>query len=248
MAKSTFDHYAASYGRFRPRYPPCVVERIRALTGQPDDRWALDLGCGPGFLAGMLSTGGWRVIAADASEAMLRLLDDKPAGCRRLRMTAESIGIADGAISLVTCAQSFHWFNPRNALAQIDRILAPGGLLCLIWQDRCPTSALVTDFHELIHRWNPSYRREYGRQDWWAKLRSFSSLQPVSDTSDNWTWRLTPDQFVGYAHTLSFLRNTVPRAETPRLTGELHALADRRQQQGWCEIPMTIRVLTARHP
>ena len=50
--------------------------------------------------------------------------------------TAEATGLADRSVSLVTCAQAFHWFSDQAALAEIHRVLRPGGRLALVWNVR----------------------------------------------------------------------------------------------------------------
>ena len=49
---------------------------------------------------------------------------------------AESIPMADETCDAIVCAQSFHWFANRAALAEIRRVLKPGGTLGLIWNIR----------------------------------------------------------------------------------------------------------------
>jgi len=42
-------------------------------------------------------------------------------------------------LDAVVCAQAFHWFATREALAEIRRVLQPGGMLGLIWNVRDET-------------------------------------------------------------------------------------------------------------
>jgi ubiquinone/menaquinone biosynthesis C-methylase UbiE len=41
---------------------------------------------------------------------------------------AYQTGLPDGCADIVKCAQSFHWMEPTATLAEIARILRPGGL------------------------------------------------------------------------------------------------------------------------
>jgi len=50
--------------------------------------------------------------------------------------TAEAIPVNDAAVDAVVCAQAFHWFASKAALAEIHRVLKPGGRLGLIWNVR----------------------------------------------------------------------------------------------------------------
>ena len=42
---------------------------------------------------------------------------------------ANRTNLPDGSADIVTCAQSLHWMEPTSTLAEIARILRPGGLL-----------------------------------------------------------------------------------------------------------------------
>jgi len=50
--------------------------------------------------------------------------------------TAEATGLDDAGIDLAVAAQAFHWFDRERARAEIARVLAPGGRLALVWNDR----------------------------------------------------------------------------------------------------------------
>ena len=55
---------------------------------------------------------------------------------------AEAIGLPDASADAVTVAQAFHWFDGPRALAEIHRVLRPGGVLALIWNRRDTRDAL----------------------------------------------------------------------------------------------------------
>ncbi len=53
--------------------------------------------------------------------------------------------VASGAIDAVVCAQSFHWFATPAAVAEIHRVLKPGGVLGLIWNQRDESVSWVAE-------------------------------------------------------------------------------------------------------
>ena len=45
---------------------------------------------------------------------------------------AEAIPLPDASVDAVTVADGFHWFNHAQALAEIRRVLRPGGGLAVL--------------------------------------------------------------------------------------------------------------------
>jgi SAM-dependent methyltransferase len=107
--------------------PPCT----RRLP-----RDSLDLGAGTGkFTRRLLATGANIIAVEPVQEMLAQLMQAVPSVAARSG-TAESIPVNNGALDAVVCAQSFHWFATTSALAEIRRVLRPGGSLGLIWNVR----------------------------------------------------------------------------------------------------------------
>jgi SAM-dependent methyltransferase len=93
----------------------------------------VDLAAGTGKLTRALVARGCEVVAVEPV-AEMRAAIQVPA--RALAGTAEAIPLPAGAADAVTVAQAFHWFDGPRALAEIHRVLRPGGVLALIWNRR----------------------------------------------------------------------------------------------------------------
>lgn len=106
-----------------------VVELARLGGGET----TLDIGCGPGAAvraaASALATG--RAYGVDASPAMIRIARRRSAGIGNLEFTvgtAESIPFEAGIFDVVWTIHAFHhWADEERALAEVRRVLAPGG-------------------------------------------------------------------------------------------------------------------------
>ena len=68
-----------------------------------------------------------------------------------LEGTAEAIPLPAGSVDAVTVAQAFHWFDADAALAEIHRVLRPGGGLGLIWNAMEVDVEWVAVLRELVH-------------------------------------------------------------------------------------------------
>jgi SAM-dependent methyltransferase len=47
----------------------------------------------------------------------------------------EALPFPGASLDLVTAFNSFHWFVPAAALAEVDRVLRPDGLFAVVWND-----------------------------------------------------------------------------------------------------------------
>jgi SAM-dependent methyltransferase len=132
----SFDAWAGEYDRFRPGYPGEMFETIGAKLGLPTRPLVVDLGAGTGRASLAMAARGWRVTAVEPGKAMLSLLRDRASDdglvVSTIEADAEATGLDPMSVDLVTAAQAFHWFAQEEALAEITRILRPGGRLVVI--------------------------------------------------------------------------------------------------------------------
>ena len=109
---------------------------LAALPPPPAD--VVDLGCGTGTLALLLSQEGYGVDALDFSPAMVRLAEAKLAGSRATvrRGDAGDPALAPASVDVVLCRHVL-WALPEPALAveRWVRALRPGGRLVLVEGD-----------------------------------------------------------------------------------------------------------------
>ena len=143
---TAFAEVAGAYERGRPGYPE---EAVRWLAGE-EPRDVVDLGAGTGKLTRALVELGHRVTAIEPLPEMLELLPDAAPGAFAILGSAEIIPLPDAHADVVTCAQSFHWFDHRVALPEIARVLRPGGRLAYVWNSRDDREPWVARLSTLI--------------------------------------------------------------------------------------------------
>lgn len=126
---SHFDSTAYQYAQTIPAHDGRVQAILAELGGA---KRVLDAGCGKGRYAALIKQQAPQaeVHAIDVSEEMLRHV---PAGIHTQVSTIQNLPYPDGHFELVYCVEALeHVPNPPAALAEMARVLAPGGRLVVI--------------------------------------------------------------------------------------------------------------------
>lgn len=146
---------APAYERGRPGYPPDAVDYLAARLRLGPGRTVVDLAAGTGKLTRALLVTGAEVVAVEPVAEMRAAL---PAGARAVDGTAEAMPLDDASADAVAVAQAFHWFDGDAAVAEIHRVLRPGGAVALVWNRRRMDDPLNQAINELIapYRGHPS--------------------------------------------------------------------------------------------
>jgi SAM-dependent methyltransferase len=113
---------------------PAAARLVRHARIGPGTR-VLDVACGTGVVARLAAQAvGERgsVVGVDLNDGMLDVARAQAAAIDWQRGDAEALPLADGAFDLVVCQQGLQFFPRRGAaLAEMRRVLAPGGRLAL---------------------------------------------------------------------------------------------------------------------
>jgi ubiquinone/menaquinone biosynthesis C-methylase UbiE len=150
VAAAGFGAAADVYERARPGYPDAAVTFLADRLDLRRGRTVLDLAAGTGKLTRALVSTGARVVAVEPVDAMRAQLERVVPDATSMAGTAEAIPFADASVDAVTVAQGFHWFDALPALAEIHRVLRPGGSLALVWNSRDLDDELQRRLEELL--------------------------------------------------------------------------------------------------
>lgn len=137
---------AADYEHGRPGPAPDLVARALADLGVGGASRVLDLAAGTGKLTRLLLGIAGEVVAVEPSEAMRTRLARILPPQAVLVGSAEAIPLPDANVDAVVVSDAFHWFDAALALAEIRRVLRPGGGLLVVvttpdWDEQAPWAA-----------------------------------------------------------------------------------------------------------
>jgi ubiquinone/menaquinone biosynthesis C-methylase UbiE len=127
--KDHFSGHSSQYAEFRPRYPLELFSFLQSIA--PGNRLAWDCATGNGQAAVNAARFFDRVIATDASKGQLAEAVPDPRVEYR-HCPAESCGLEDATVDLVTVAQALHWLPLDAFFNEAARALKPGGILA-VW-------------------------------------------------------------------------------------------------------------------
>lgn len=175
-AAINLDHPDGSLDRVSEGHESLLLPLLAAgLHG--DERAVLDLGCGPGRMTAALAgrVAGGRAIGTDPTAAMLALAPAAP-GVEYRRMEAGRLPLSDGEVDVVfTCLVLGGLLEPGllgRTAAEVERVLAPGGLLLL-----CESEGTPDPGSHWAARSVDEYRAAFG----WARLEVVARFDDGGD-------------------------------------------------------------------
>lgn len=222
-----FDNNAAAYEAARPSYPAEAVAYIVGHGGIGPGRRVLDLAAGTGKLTRLLVPTGAAVVAVEPVAAMRDHLRSVSPAAEVHDGTAEAIPLADASVDAVTVAQAFHWFDAPRALAEVHRVLRPGGHLFLVWNTRDRDHDWVRAFGDLLVD-GPDAERPYDSYyevDYAAVVAEAGGFTPAELWAHRWEQACDPDLLVARAESVSVV-GTLPPADRRTVLDRVRRLAD----------------------
>ncbi|KAI1280559.1 putative methyltransferase [Halotydeus destructor] len=153
---------ASFYSKCRPNPPKSLIESIISYlpphnSGQSHEM-ATDIGCGTGQCASLLAPHFGHVFGFDISkEQIAEAIATNGFNNVKFNVSpAESLPLSDSSVSLVTCCQSFHWFDKDAFFTECKRILKPKGVVALITYVRAnvflsDNLAIVDGLHNVLN-------------------------------------------------------------------------------------------------
>jgi SAM-dependent methyltransferase len=219
-AATGFARAAAEYERGRPGYPAEALALLAARLELSAGRVVLDLAAGTGALTHPLVETGARVIAVEPVPEMRASLPDT---ARALAGTAERIPLDDSSTDAVTVAQAFHWFDGERALAEIHRVLRPGGRLALLWNRRVDDDPVNQAIEAILapHREGvPTHDHD----EWRAAFDRTALFEPLEEHVFANEQLLDADGLADRVGSISFIAS-LPEAERAEVLTAARALA-----------------------
>lgn len=183
MNKKIWDLYAPIYEwamRADKKVYQYMYDRIPQVI---EGKEVLEIATGPGLLAKQVADAAEQMVATDYSEGMIARAQkgDHPANLAFAVADATALPYGDNSFDVVLIANALHVMpEPEKALAEIDRVLRPGGTLVApnfvahkgtflsrIWSGVLKIAGITFE-----HQWNPEEYQNFLAQNGWKVIYS----------------------------------------------------------------------------
>lgn len=242
VAATGFGQEAQAYERARPGYPPDAVAWLAHHLGIGPGARVADVAAGTGKLTRLLEPLGAWLVAVEPVAGMRSALRAGSPALPALAGTAEAMPLAAASFDAIAVAQAFHWFDAEVALAELARVLQPGGRLGLVWNARDRTVPVVDALWSIMDR--VERRAPWRQHDEWHETAFVDGpwFGPLHEATFRHEQKMTVEQVVDRFRSVSHVAVLAPRKQTLVLDDVRAVLATHPDTRDRDEIVIPYRV------
>ncbi len=232
----SFGSAAEHYARFRPGPSPDAVAWILPAGAAQ----VVDLGAGTGALSRVLVRKGIDVIAVEPDDRMRAVLTEQLPQVDARAGRGDDMPIDDASVDAVIASSSWHWMDVEPTLAEVARVLRPGGTLGAVWSGPDPDGELIVAAQELLAgsgsgdgpgggapsgQFASFLQTDAAREVPVLRIPEGSRFEQPEHESFTWNVPMTADSLIGLLGTMSFIL-LMADEQRDRVLGEARRLLD----------------------
>ncbi len=190
-----FTEQADAYRRSRPAYPDELIDMLVADAGLALGDAVADFGAGTGIMTRMLIERGFVVSAIEPNDSMRSQAEVTEA--HWVAGTFEQSLLETASQQWAIAAQAFHWADPLRALPEIRRVLQPGCLFTVLWNNRSKAADDTVSWTDAaIRRQIPEFDEAYRNRPWKEILESSGDFTFVTQRTVSHTIPMSRERFL----------------------------------------------------
>lgn len=155
-----FDKKAEIYAKSRPKYALELLDYLKSSLDISSSSVIADIGSGTGIFTEQLLSLGCKVFGVEPNDDMRKKAEEKLITNKNFisfNGNAESTGLEDNSIDLISASQAFHWFNENEFKSECKRILKPDGKVAIIYNSRDENAPCTKALYNLRAKYNPEF-------------------------------------------------------------------------------------------
>jgi len=161
--KKRFSSRVENYIKYRPSYPPKIIEFLTEKKILSKHSIIADVGSGTGILSELFLKNGNKVFGIEPNSEMRKaaekILKDY-SNFVSIHSSAENTSLLSNSIDLIVVGQAFHWFNVEKTRREFKDILKSDGYVVLIWNNRRKTGkGFSTQYENVVSKYGTDYKQ-----------------------------------------------------------------------------------------
>jgi len=243
------------YDRYRPAPPAIIWEFASQFAALDKVLLVVDLGCGTGLSTRYWSDKADRVVGIDPSFEMLSVASAKaPANTNFQQGFSHQTGLETACADVISCCQSLHWMKPDATIAEVARLLRPGGvwitadydLPVIHWEidaaiQHCVRKAKEKSTELGLHREEREWTADHA-----AKMKASGCFRVVRECSVHAKDRGDAGRLLGFMQSLASIRMPLEKCGATEIgLDDLSLAAERVMHAGSVEWLWSYRVILA---
>lgn len=161
LSTKRFSDRVENYVKYRPGYPQQAIHFI-LNNGIGNNSVVCDVGSGTGIFSRLLVEHVHELIAVEPNDEMREYAEKDLGGFSNFKSvsaTAENTTLENQSVDAIVAAQAFHWFNHEKCKTEFNRILKPGGIVVLIWNNRFSNTEFLKEYDNLLIEFGTDYSK-----------------------------------------------------------------------------------------
>ncbi len=237
---------AQNYNKWRKDYPASFYAYLDDQKVAQSGDEALDLGTGTGLFARGLARRGCRVTGIDISDELLQVAVQQASAddldISFAKHPAEETGQDSESFDFISAAMCWHWFDRKKTIAEVRRVLRPGGHLMIVHYDyHMRPGNIVEKTMGLLNQANPIPKGKkwtFQYPDWLYELtdnglgeyKIFGTSCYIPYSMDQWVGRILANAQTGASMSdaeMTAFRENFIRELAPMFDGKIQPIEHR---------------------
>lgn len=223
---------ADNYEKYRPSYPPELIDWIVTTSEIGPGARIADLGCGTGISTRLFAARGFDVVGIDPNPEMLARAE-RAGGASYRKGEAAATGLEDRSVDLIVGGQAFHWFDLGPVFREFRRILKPGRWCAAFWNLRSKSTPFLEEYDAVLLRHSSEYGKLVADEDLVPRIRNSREILEPREAEFTNRQAFDLEGLLGRAGSSSYVVHGVK--DRAPFDAALNDLFDRHQKNGLVE-------------